>query len=415
MILTQTEPIGILPCPGAERLTGSLINYLRSTHIKRCQRSIEAICRRHQIKQDELIRQINLAAEFSSQARIGAKNVLELKTPHYLIPSRSTRFANGEVKLEILRSIRGMDIFVIVDCENHYPLTIEDGAGGKAVFSVNDHVMMLFAAVDAVLGAGARSCTLVLPAYPYARQHKKKGREPLTASWFGKVCEFMGVKRIITLDIHSKAIENSFHRLSLENLHASYQILLELSKLVDINNEDLVLVSPDTGAVDRNKFFAENLNKPLALLYKERDYSKVSASAEDNNIIGAKLLGKVKDKTVFMADDMLGTGGTLINAMRTLLDLGAKRIICAISLPLFSAGSMEAFDKAYQEGLFYRIIGTDAVYHDSRLYDREWFVCAGISGLFGEAIFRLQDGKSLSTLLDNRRKIQDLLSKGQES
>ena len=102
---------------------------------------------------------------------------------------------------------------------------------------------------------------LVLPVYPYSRQHKKKGREGLTASWFGRTCEQMGVSRIITLDLHSKSIDMTFKTLHLENLHASYQIIMELSNLVDIDDDNLVVVSPDTGAVDRNKFFAGTLKK----------------------------------------------------------------------------------------------------------------------------------------------------------
>lgn len=182
-------------------------------------------------------------------------------------------------------------------------------------------------------GSGAESVTLVLPTYPYSRQHKKRGREALTARWFGQMCEHSGASRIITVDIHSKEIENTFNKLILENLHGSYQIIRALKDLVDLNDPDLVVVSPDTGAVDRNKFYAGNLKKPLALLYKERDYSRVSRDASSSNITNIRLLGDVKGKIVFMADDMLGTGGTLMKAMRELKRLGARQIIAAASLP----------------------------------------------------------------------------------
>ena len=417
MILTRSEQIGVIACPGAEKFTEDLISNLQNIYIKRYNKTVDSISRRYGLERDEIIQRINLTSEFSSMKKPHVTDITKFKSPQYRIPVRNTRFANGELKAEILESVRGMDLFIIQDCENHYPLEINKGSGQTHNFSVNDHVMMLFATVDAVMGAGAHSCTLVLPAYPYSRQHKKKGREALTASWFGKVCEFMGVHRIITLDIHSKAIENSFHHLSLENLHASYQILRELTRLVDVHGEDLVVVSPDTGAVDRNKFFATSLQKPLALLYKERDYSRISNNASDTNITSIKLLGDVAGKIVFMADDMLGTGGTLIAAMRVLKSLGADKIICAVSLPLFSGNSLEEFDNAYREGLFFRIIGTDAVHHEQDLYGKEWYVCARISSLFGETISRLHHGKSLSTLLDNRKIIQKLLgrAKGPES
>ena len=250
----------------------------------------------------------------------------------------------------------------------------------------------------------------MLPTYPYARQHKKKGREALTASLFGRMLEQMGVDRIITLDIHSKEIENSFHRLRLENLHASYQILRKLMTLTDVRRPDLVVVSPDTGAVDRNKFYAESLGKPLALLYKERDYSKVTQNALENNITNMRLLGSVQGKAVFMADDLIGTGGTLIKAMEYLREMGATSIICAISLPLFTGGAIEHFDDAHKRGLFEAIIGTNAIYHGDDLLSRDWYVNASISNLFARIISRLHHGRSLSSLLDNREIIRRLLA-----
>ena len=186
--------------------------------------------------------------------------------------------------------------------------------------------------VDAAIQAGAASVTVVLPTYPYGRQHKKKGREGLTAIRIGQILEFLGVKRIITLDIHSRDISNGFRRLLLENLHGSYQILLKLSEIVDLKDPDLVMVAPDTGAVDRNKFYASSLGIPLAMLYKERDYSRYSENAGKNNIVSMKLLGSVEGKIVFMADDLLGTGSTLIKAMKLLKTLGARKIICAVSI-----------------------------------------------------------------------------------
>jgi ribose-phosphate pyrophosphokinase len=153
--------------------------------------------------------------------------------------------------------------------------------------------------------------------------------------------------------------------------------------------------------VDRNKFYATVFKKPLALLYKERDYSRVSKDAMENNIATVKLLGDVSGKTVFMADDMLGTGGTLLKAMKFLKDQGARQVIAAISLPMFSGSAINFFDEAYKEGLFYRIIGTNAIYHEE-LLKREWYVSVNISKLFAQTISRLHQGISLTSLLDNR-------------
>jgi len=298
--------------------------------------------------------------------------------------------------------------------ENHYPVFF-DCDDTEYRLSVNDHVMILFSILDTVLSSGARSASLVLPVYPFSRQHKRKGREGLTASWFGKVCEFMGASMIVTLDIHSKAIENACHHLTIENLHGSFQILKELTKVIDVNSENLVVVAPDTGAVDRNRFYAEHLRKPFAMLYKERDYSRISSGADKTNITSVRLLGDVKGKTVFMADDILGTGGTLIKAMSFLRDMGAEKIICAASLPLFSSGALDHFDKAYEDGLFECIIGTNAVYQDDSVLSRPWYRCASISSLFATIISRIHHGKSVSRFLDNRDIIQRLLSKNTSS
>jgi ribose-phosphate pyrophosphokinase len=187
----------------------------------------------------------------------------------------------------------------------------------------------------------------------------------------------------------------------LENLHASYQIIRALSRIPGIFNEDLIIVSPDTGAVDRNKFFAASLKKPLALLYKERDYSKVSRDALENNIAEIKLLGDVRGKTVFMSDDILDSGGTLLSELKFLKEQGAGKVICSISLPLFTGEAVKYFDDAYREGLFHRIIGTNAVYQEEVL-KREWYINVNITSLFAQTISRLHRGLSVSSLLDNR-------------
>jgi len=143
------------------------------------------------------------------------------------------------------------------------------------------------------------------------------------------------------------------------------------------------------------------LKKPLALLYKERDYSKVSRDAIENNIADMKMLGDVRNKTVFMADDLLGTGGTLLKAMEFLKEQGAGKVLCSVSLPLFTGDAIKYFDDAYKRGLFYRIFGTNAVYHEE-LLKREWYISVNITKLFAQAIFRLHQGLSVSSLLDNR-------------
>jgi ribose-phosphate pyrophosphokinase len=399
--------LAILACPGGEVFADEVVSHLRQGYRRNLERIASEMAKRYGMDTGEVIRQINFINDVVSPPNARAHGG-EIRIPRFKVPARFTIFANGEVKGEIMESVRGKDIYIFQDVENHYPVNFNEGKE-KKVLSVNDHLMTMLVTVDAAKQAGAEQVTVVLPNYPYARQHKAKGREGLTASRVGKILEYLGVNRIISLDIHSRDIGNSFNRMRLENLHASYQIIRTLSRMDGILNDDFVVVSPDTGAVDRNKFYATALKKPLALLYKERDYSRVSKDANDSNISEIKLLGNVKDKTVFMADDMLGTGGTLLKGMKILKDHGAGKVICSVSLPLFSGDAISYFDEAYGRGLFFRIIGTNAVYQEEVL-KREWYISVNISRLFAQTISRLHQRLSLSSLLDNRNIIGKLLS-----
>jgi len=400
--------LAVITCPGGEIFADEVITHLKKLYRHNNERMAADIARRYGLSVDKVFEQISLINEITNP---GSRRYYgNDKRPGLKIKTmvKFTRFPNGEIKAEIQESIRGMDVYIFQDVENNSPVSFSGSDGGK-VLTLNDHLMTLFVTIDAAQCAGAQRITLVIPVYPYARQHKVKGREGLTASRIGRMIESLGVSHIITLDIHSRDIMNSFNRMRLENLHASYQIIRTLSGMDGILNDDFVVVSPDTGAVDRNKFYASALKKPLALLYKERDYSKISKNASENNISQIRLLGNVKDKTVFMADDMLGTGGTLLKGMKILRENGARKIICAISLPLFSGDAIFHFEEAYREGLFYRIIGTNAVYHED-LLKREWYINVNISSLFAHVISRLHQNNSVSSLLDNREIINRLLS-----
>ncbi len=377
--------------------------------MRRYRKDVERMAKRYDMSQEEVSKMILMQEEINGErifSRLSDENSIG---PNLGIPTKFTRFANGEFKSELLFPVRGKTVFVIQDVTNNvYPINVS-GSNEPINMSVNDHIMVLFSLVNALRISGAASIQLVLPTYPYARQHKKTSREGLMASVFGGICESLGVDRIITLDIHSREIEHRFTTMRLENLHASYQNIRHLSKIVDLSDDNLVVVSPDSGAISRNKFYASTLKKELAMLYKERDYTRSSTAADDTNITNMKLLGDVKGKVVFMADDMIGTGGTLISAMQRIMDNGATKIICAVSLPLFNGTAIEKFEEAYRKGYFYRIIGTNAVYHDENLTSREWYIESDTSDLFARVISRLHHDQPLSTLLDNIKIIQRLL------
>ncbi len=409
MPYSEPDNLAIVACPGGEAFADEVITHLRHMYKHRFTLKNDVISKRYQIDKDELIKQINLQSDVQT-SDISLKGAIDsYRPPVFKVKARFTYFMNGEFKTELLECVRGKEVFIFQDVENHEPLALNEGKNVVSL-SVNDHVMSLLVTIDAVRQAGAEKITLVLPVYPYSRQHKKKGREGLTASMLGHVYEMLGVSRIITLDIHSREIVNAFSSIALENLHASYQIIRELAKVIDLTGktENLVVVSPDTGAIDRNKFYASGLKLPLAMIYKERDYSIVTQDANSTNIKAIKLLGDVQGKVAFLADDMLGTGGTLLKAMKFLKEQGATKVICAISLPFFTGNAIELFDEAYKQGLFYRIIGTNAVYHE-KLREKEWYINTNVSGLFANVITRVHHNQSLSDLLDNRNIIEKLV------
>ncbi|ULQ60691.1 ribose-phosphate diphosphokinase [Brucepastera parasyntrophica] len=409
--MTYSEPtdLAIVACPGGEKFADETIHHLNHIYRRRFNQKSDVLAKRYDMEKTSLIKDINFYNDLQTSDICIKGDIKKYRAPGFKVKSRFTWFMNGEFKTELLDCIRGKDVFIFQDVENHQELTLNDGKN-KMRLSVNDHIMCLLVTIDAVRHAGAKRITLVLPVYPYSRQHKKKGREGLTASLLGHLYENLGVSQVITLDIHSREIENAFYSARIENLHASYQIIRELSKIVDLTSgeDDLVVVSPDTGAVDRNKFYATGLKKSLAMIYKERDYSVVTQNATDTNITSIKLLGDVSGKVAFLADDMLGTGGTLLKAMEFLKEKGATKVIAAISLPFFTGNAIELFDEAYAKGHFYRIIGTNAVYHEE-LLKKEWYIKTSVSRLFAQVISRLHHNQSLSDLLDNRNIIEKLV------
>ena len=414
MSIIKPHKLGVIAGPGSEYFTSKVEKHLRRLYKQRYDKLSSALARRHEMTEEQILEFVTLLDDLNSKTIPRRKCPSQYQSPDFTIKAKYTRFANGEEKAEILDPVRGLRVFFIYDLSNMEPIKLY-GSNEPIRLSVNDHLMFLLTTVHAIKLAGAESITLVLPTFPYSRQHKKNSREALTASLFSHICDMLDVERIITLDIHSREIENSFMKTHLENLHGSYQTLIALSRLIDLSDPDITVVSPDTGAISRNKFYAQALHRPLAVLYKERDYSIVSTDANHTNIKKINLLGEVKGKTVLMADDMIATGGTMITAMRELMNKGAKRIICMISLPFFNGGGIENFDKAYKEGVFYRIIGTNAVTHGHDLLDKPWFVQADISDLFARTISRLHHGRSIGPLLDNRRFIQKLIDVQQAS
>ena len=337
----------------------------------------------------------------------------ELRPTHLRIPARFTHFANGEFKTEILTSIRNVDVYVVQDVENHYPLAMNRGET-RALGAVGQrpHLLPAHRGRRGPARRGqARSPRSCPPTRTPGSTRRRAGKGcPRPAS--GSSWSTSGSERIITLDLHSKDIENSFNRLRVENLHASYQILKVLASVVDLADPDLTIISADTGSIDRNRFYATALGRSLGMIYKERDYSRASTSAKHDNIVKVSLLGSVEGKTVFMADDMLGTGGTLLRAMRILKEQGAARIICAVSLPVLQRQRRRRPSRKPTGRVCSTASSGPTPCTTTRACSaREWYLSADVTNLFARSLYRLHANRSLSSLLDNREIIKDLLDR----
>jgi ribose-phosphate pyrophosphokinase len=296
--------------------------------------------------------------------------------------SQEVTFANGEMKSVIEENIRGDDVYVF-QC-------IDDPQSDK---TVNDNLMSLVTAVNAVYQSDPDCITAVIPQFPYSRQERKKAREAITARLVANLLESAGADRVITLDIHAEAIEGFFQRAILEDLHASKAIIQWIEQNVP-NRQNLCIVAPDTGGADMARYYSNQFQCPLAVVDKARDYSKASV------VESMRLVGDVEGKRILMPDDLIATGGTLINACRLLKEHGAAEIYLACSLPFFNGNAPEKLDKAHQEGLFEVVVGTDAVMHGEPFFKaHSWYREVSVADLFAHVLFNINRKRSVSALL----------------
>ncbi|MFP4568067.1 MAG: ribose-phosphate diphosphokinase [Candidatus Woesearchaeota archaeon] len=299
-----------------------------------------------------------------------------------LISSKEVVFANSEIKTEIEECIRNQDVYIFQDVQNN--------SGG---LSVNDNVMALKTAINAAKLANAHCITAVLPVYPYARQDKAKAREGISASMLARELEGCGVGRVITLDIHNEAIAGFFRYASLENLRVSKTLIDFVKNNFDVDN--LVVAAPDAGGAERANFFAKKLNTKLVLMHKERDYSRVSS------IENMSLIGDVSGRDVFVVDDIIDTAGTLVNSAKKFKENGARKVIFAASLPLFSGRALERIDLAFKEGFVDLVIGTNVIFKPSDFSKlHPWYVELELQKYFAKVIYNINKGDSIGKLLD---------------
>ena len=372
-------PLGIIALPGCEELAAKIDNYI---------------------------------VKWRAEQAEDHKNTIAFygyQRDTYQISKNVIRFGSGEGKVVINDSIRGYDLYIVADCFN-YSVTY-NMYGMTVPKSPDDHFADLKRVISAA-SSKAKRINVIMPMLYEGRQHKRNSRESLDCAMALQELTHLGVENIITIDAHDKRVQNSIPHKSFENVMPAYQQIKAIVNNVDnlqVDPEHLLIISPDEGALHRAIFFATQLGVNLGMFYKRRDYTKVIDGR--NPIVDHQYLGEsVEGKDIIIIDDMISSGDSMLDVARKLKELGANRIIVCCSFGLFCNG-LKVFDKAYEEGIIYKVFTTNGVYQSPELLSREWYEGVELSKYLAYFIDTLNHDLSVSTLLDSSEKINSLLVK----
>ena len=334
--------------------------------------------------------------------------VAEYSKDSFLLDVSTPRFGSGEAKGQVNCSIRGYDLYILVDVTN-YSLTYKI-SGQENHMSPDDHYQDLKRIIAACSGK-ARRINVIMPFLYEGRQHKRSSRESLDCALMLQELVSMGVENIITLDAHDPRVQNAIPMSGFESFRPAYQFVKNILKNCDdivLDSDHLMIISPDEGATDRAVFLANVLGVNMGMFYKRRDYTTIIDGR--NPIVAHEFLGdSVEGKDVWIIDDMISSGDSMIDVAKQLKKRNAKRIFVMATFGLFTNG-MEKFDKAYEEGLIYRVVTTNATYQRPDLLEREYFINCDMSKFIAYIIDNLNHDDSLSGLMDPHQKIQKVVS-----
>ena len=330
---------------------------------------------------------------------------------NYLIDTTIARFGSGEGKAVINDTVRGYDLYILVDCFNY---SVTYNMYGKEVpKSPDDHFSDLKRVISAA-SSKAKRINVIMPMLYEGRQHKRSSRESLDCAMALQELTALGVENIITFDAHDQRVQNSIPHKSFENVMPTYQMIKALVNNVDdltIDPNHLMVISPDEGAMHRCIYFATQLGVNLGMFYKRRDYTRVVNGR--NPIVAHQYLGEsVEGKDIIIVDDMISSGESMLEVARKLKELKAKRIFVCTAFGLFCNG-LEIFDKAHEEGIFEKVFTTNGIYQSDELLERDWYESVELSKYLAYFLDTINHDLSVSSLLDNSEKIDKLLnSKG---
>ena len=326
----------------------------------------------------------------------------------FLIDCSCPRFGSGEAKGVINESIRGADMFVMVDVCNH-SLTY-NMCGHVNHMSPDDHYQDLKRIIATAAGKAHR-INVIMPFLYESRQHKRSKRESLDCALALQELVQMGVSNIITFDAHDPRMQNAIPLSGFDNFMPTYQFLKTLCANIEdfkIDNEHLMIISPDEGAMQRAVYFSNILGVDMGMFYKRRDYTRIVDGR--NPIVAHEFLGtSVEGKDVIIIDDMISSGESILDVAKQLKARKAKRIFAAATFGLFTSG-MERFDRAYEEGLIDAILTTNSIYQSPELLKRPYYISCDLSKYIALIIDTLNHDGSISDILDPNERIQHLVN-----
>lgn len=373
-------PLGIIALPGCEELAKKIDKYVVNWREKRDSEHKDTIA-------------------FSGYQK-----------ESYIINANFPRFGTGEAKAVITQTIRGYDLYIVIDAFN-YGCTYKM-YGREVPMSPDDHFANLKRVISATMGK-ARRITVIMPMLYEGRQHRRAGRESLDcAIALQELCNNMGVDNIITFDAHDPRVQNAIPLNGFEDVQPSYQMVKALVNNVpdiQIDKDHLMVISPDEGGMGRCIYYSTVLGLELGMFYKRRDYTRVVNGR--NPIIAHEFLGdNVEGKDVIIVDDMISSGESMIEVAKKLKDLKANRIFICTCFGLFCEG-LETFDEAYEKGLFDRVFTTNLVYRTPELLKREWYCEVEMSKYIAYIIDTLNHDMSVSKLLNPSDRIYAFLER----
>ncbi len=328
---------------------------------------------------------------------------------NYLIDCECPRFASGDGKGLIKSTVRGKDLFIVVDVGNYsctYKMFGKDNA-----MSPDDHYQDLKRIIQAASGKAHR-LNVIMPILYGGRQHRRNYRESLDCAYALQELESMGVENIVTFDAHDPRVSNAVPLMGIDNVIPSYQVLktmLQTMPDLDITADNFMVISPDEGALSRNMYYATMLGVNLGMFYKRRDYSRIVDGK--NPIVAHEYLGNPVDgKTVFIADDIIASGESMLDLAYSLKKKNANRILAYATYGLFTHG-LEKFDKAYNEGILDAVFGTNLTYRMPELLERPWFHEVDVTKYTAYFVAAINHDISISSVIDPHEKIRQLLDK----